>query len=596
MKILVTEPLHEAGITALRQDFDVEVVLGLSPSALMNVVGDYDAIITRSGTPVTSELLEAGAPRLKVVGRAGIGVDNVDVSAATAAGIPVVNAPNGNVSAAAEHTIALLFALCRNVPQSDRLLREGVWGKNRFLGVEVAGKTLGIVGLGKVGTQVARRARALDMEVIAYDPFVPQRDVPLVHLDDLLRQADFVSLHVPLTPLTNRMVGLRELGLMKESAFLINCARGKVVDEEALYNACMTGDIAGAALDVFENEPLKGSRLLELTNVIVTPHLGGTTHESMWASAMEIAAQVKAALHGEFPAHIVNPEVLEDQVGGASANGLSKCCPLNEWRPFERVVFDCDSTLSRIEGIDELAAMNGVYWEVAEMTRLAMSGKVAFEEVFDRRLELIRPTEKQLHGVGDLYVSTTVEDAVPAAAALNFLGIELSLVSGGYRQALITLADKLGVHHANVYCNDLRFTEDGQYVGYDTENPLCRTGGKAEVVRSLRPAHTLFLGDGASDIEVIDIVDLFVGYGGIEKRGAVQVAAPVYLHGESLAPVVIMAAGLEGVMRLVEEPRFRPLVVKGLSMLMREGTADSRPECRQFFNRIRRFCMEGICN
>src|SRR5437868_1497536 len=181
MKILVTEPLHEAGIDLLNGEFEVDVRLGLSPAALMEAVGEYDALITRSGTPVTSDLLAAGASRLRVVGRAGIGVDNIDVAAATQQGVAVVNSPNGNVRAAAEHTIALLFALCRNIPQADRLLREGVWGKNRFMGCEITGKTLGIIGLGKVGTQVARRALALDMDVVAYDPFVHQGpDIPMV--------------------------------------------------------------------------------------------------------------------------------------------------------------------------------------------------------------------------------------------------------------------------------------------------------------------------------------------------------------------------------------------------------------------------------
>src|SRR6478672_10606475 len=234
MRILVTEPLDPAGIALLEEHFTVDLELGLPRSVLLNLVRPYDAIITRSGTAVTADLLESGTA-LRVVGRAGIGVDNIDIDAATRQGVAVVNSPNGNVRAAAEHTIALLFALARNVAQADRLLREGVWGKNRFMGTEIAGKTLGIIGLGKVGTQVARRAQALDMDVIAYDPFVEQGpDVPLVSLDDLLRRSDIVTLHVPMTPITRNMIGEIEFELMKESAFLINCARGKVVDEAAL--------------------------------------------------------------------------------------------------------------------------------------------------------------------------------------------------------------------------------------------------------------------------------------------------------------------------------------------------------------------------
>jgi HAD superfamily phosphoserine phosphatase-like hydrolase len=589
MKILVTEQLHEVGVNYLQREFQVDIKPGLPPPILAREVGRYEALITRSGTAVTCDLLNAGK-RLRVVGRAGIGVDNIDINAATARGVAVVNAPNGNVRAAAEHTIALLFALSRNIPQAHNLLREGVWGKSHFVGCELTGKTIGIIGLGKVGNQVARRAKALDMDVIACDPFLEQGpDIPLLPLDDLLRQADYITLHVPLTPITVNMIGARELDLMKESAFLINCARGMVVDEAALYEACKSGRIRGAALDVFSSEPLTGSPLLELNNVIVTPHLGGTTDEAMRASALEVAAQVRAVLVGEYPAHIINPEVLAPSVP-------SKPCTLNRWEPFERVVFDCDSTLAEIEGIDQLAAMNGVGYEVSEMTRQAMGGKVPFEAVFARRLDLIKPTRKQLDTVGKLYTETLVEDAAAATAALTFLGIEVKLVSGGYRQALAPLARKLGVGPSSLHANDLIFGPAGEYQGFCNENPLCRSGGKAEIIGRMPSCSTLFIGDGASDAEVGLQVDLFVGYGGIEKRRPVHEAAPVYLHCESLAPLVVMAAGWEGCRKLLSESRFRPLVIKGLSMLMRDGTVDSRPEYAPFFTRLRKFCLEGICN
>ncbi|MDQ6695177.1 MAG: HAD-IB family phosphatase [Chloroflexota bacterium] len=591
MRILVTEPVHEAGIAALEADFDVDVKLGLSPAGLLSEIGGYDAVVTRSGTAVTSALLQAGGERLKVVGRAGIGVDNIDIGAATMHRVAVVNAPNGNVRAAAEHTIALIFALARNVPQAHNLLHKGVWGKNHFMGCELSGKTLGIIGLGKVGTQVAKRAFGLEMEVIAYDPFLEQGcDVPLVPLDELLRQADFVTLHVPLTPITANMIGARELALMKESAYLVNCARGKVVDEAALYDACKAGAIAGAALDVFAQEPPVGNPLFDLENVILTPHLGGTTHEATLASALEVAAQVRAVLMQEYPTHVINPEALLPPAP-------APVCSLNQWKPFSRVIFDCDSTLSYIEGINELAAMNGVPYEVAEMTSLAMGGQVAFETVFAERLDIIKPNKQQLAALGNLYVATLVEDAVPVAAALRFLGIEVCLVSGGYRDALLPLARKLGVPSSHLHANELFFADDGSYLGFDETNPLCRTGGKSEVLRSLPDAGaSLFTGDGASDAEVLADVELFVGYGGVEKRGAVHDVAPVYLHAESLAPLLVMAAGMDGCIRLLNEPRFRPLVVKALSVLMREGTADYRPEYRSFFSRLKKFCMEGICN
>ncbi len=591
MRILITEPLHREGIDFLRREFEVDVKTGLSMAALQQQIGNYNALITRSGTAVTAELLGAGAGRLKVVGRAGIGVDNIDIRAATQHGIAVVNSPNGNVQAAAEHTIALMFALARHIPQAHALLREGVWGKNRFVGCQLAGKTLGIIGLGRVGGQVAARAMALGMQVIAHDPFIsPRPDVPLVPLDDLLSRADFVSLHVPLTPITLNMIGARELDLMKESAYLINCARGRVVDEEALYEACRHGRIAGAALDVFATEPLTHSGLLELDNVIVTPHLGGTTHEALRASALEVAEQVRAVLLGEHPRHIVNPEVLHPPAPVVP-------CTLNQWTKFDRVVFDCDSTLSAIEGVNELAAMNGVLGEVAEMTTRAMCGEVPFEQVFARRLELIRPTARQMAALGALYTSTLVEDAVAVVSALTFIGIDVHLISGGYREALLPVARKLGLHPCRLHANELYFDDHGQYAGFDAANPLARSGGKREVLRRLPPVQsTLFIGDGASDAEVCADVDLFVGYGGVEKRGAVSRLAPVYLHTKSMAPLVVMAAGMEGCRALLAQPRHRQLVIKGLSILLREGTADYRREYGPFFDRIRKFCLEGICS
>ena len=592
-KILITEPLHEAGIKALEREFDVEVRMGLPAEALAGIIGGYDAVITRSGTAVRAEMLEAGvrdAGRLRVVGRAGIGVDNIDIKAATARGVAVVNAPIGNVRAAAEHTIALIFALSRNVPQAHNLLHEGVWGKNHFMGCEVADKTLGIIGLGKVGTQVARRGLALDMKVMAYDPFAsqPLEGVEMVAFDDLLRQADYVTLHVPLTPLTANMIGERELRMMKESAFLVNCARGKVVDEGALYTACKMGHIKGAALDVYASEPLKGSPLLELENVIMTPHLGGTTHEAMRASALEVAGQVRAVLLGEYPAHILNPEVLLP---------VAPIMPstLNVWDGFRRVIFDCDSTLTRIEGIDELAAMNGVPHEIAHMTRQAMDGQIPFEEIFGKRLEIIKPTRKQLAGIGKFYVSTLMPDAAPVAEALQGLGVEVHIVSGGYREALLPVAEKLDVPPQRVHANDLYFDDKGDYTGFDMENPLSRSGGKADVIKRLpREPRTMLVGDGASDAEVGAKVELFVGFGGVERRDAVRNVAPVYLNGESLAPLLVMAAGLEGTCALLDDHHYRPLVVKGLSILMREGETDYRPEYRPFFDRIRKFCLEGV--
>src|SRR5579859_1406469 len=452
MRILVTEPLDPAGVTLLQEKWTVDVCLGLARPELLARAGGYAAIITRSGTPVDQALLDAGR-ELRVVGRAGIGVDNIDIPAATERGIAVVNAPHGNVRAAAEHTIGLIFALARNIPQADRRLREGVWGKNQFMGTEIAGKTLGIIGLGKVGTQVAQRLSAFEMEVLAYDPFRPQHadGITFLELDALLARADIVTIHVPLTAITRNMIGARELAGMKPGAFLINCARGRVVDETALVAACRQGPLGGAAIDVFASEPLGAAALLDLPNVVVTPHLGGTTHESMRASAIEVAEEVDALLSGRAPRTICNPEVLVRGLWPAPAPRL-----LNGWLGFQTVVLDCDSTLTRIEGVDELAGMRGCREEVATLTAAAMAGEVALDAVFASRLERIQPTEADLARLGELYSATLAEDAADVVAALRWLETEVVVVSGSFRQALEPLADALGLCRCKIRANEIR--------------------------------------------------------------------------------------------------------------------------------------------
>lgn len=592
MQILVTEPLDTAGVAMLQDKWTVDVQLGLSRTDLLRHVDSYEAIITRSGTPVDRALLDAGR-RLRVVGRAGIGVDNIDIPAATARRVAVVNAPNGNVRAAAEHTIALIFALARNIPQADRLLREGVWGKNQFMGTEIAGKTVGIIGLGKVGTQVARRLGAFDMEVLAYDPFRAQHaeGVTFLPLDELLARADILTLHVPLTRITRNMIGARELAHMKPGAFLINCARGTVVDETALADACRTGQLAGAAVDAFAREPLGDSALLHLPNVIVTPHLGGTTHESMRASAVEVAEEVDAILAGRLPRNCCNPEVLATGLWPAPAPTL-----LNEWRGFATVMLDCDSTLTRIEGIDELAAMHGCREEVAALTERAMAGDLPLDAVFGARLDRIQPTRTDVATLGTRYAAELAEDAAQVIAALRWLEIDVTIVSGSFRQALEPLADTLGLCRCKVRGNDLHFADDGTYAGFDTANPLCQAGGKAAVVRELTPARqgVLLAGDGATDAEARHAAELFVGLGGLSTHEAVRRAADVYIKCETLAPLLVMAAGRAGCERLLDHPAYRDLVIKGLGLLVRGGCVEWKDAYAAFGLKIRRFALEGI--
>lgn len=317
MKVLVTEKLAERGVTLLEQDFEVDVRTELAKEGLAEAIGSYDALIVRSGTKVDAAAIDAGA-NLKVIGRAGIGLDNVDVEAATRRGVMVVNAPQSNILSAAEHTIALMLALARNVPQADASLRAGAWERERFQGVEVHGKTLGIVGLGRVGSMVAQRALAFGMRLIAFDPYVSKeraRELGIELMPDigaLLVQADFVTIHLPRTSETEALIGERELALMKEGARLVNTARGGIVDEAALAAALESGRLAGAALDVFETEPPPSDHaLFGLPNAIVTPHLGAATREAQDKAGIAIAEMIRLALKGEFVPYAVNVAAAE---------------------------------------------------------------------------------------------------------------------------------------------------------------------------------------------------------------------------------------------------------------------------------------------
>jgi D-3-phosphoglycerate dehydrogenase len=296
-KVLISDKLSPAAIDIFRRrGVEAELRPGLSPAELRAVIGPYDGLAVRSATKVTRELLDA-APNLKVVGRAGIGVDNVDVTSATARGVVVMNTPYGNAITTAEHTIALMFALARQVPEASTSTKAGRWEKNRFMGVELFGKTLGLIGCGNIGSIVADRAIGLRMKVIAYDPFLSERraveiGVEKVELAELLERADIVSLHTPLTEQTRNIIGRGNIARMRRGARLINCARGGLVDERALAEALTSGHLAGAALDVFETEPAQESPLFGLENVVCTPHLGAATAEAQENVALQIADQM----------------------------------------------------------------------------------------------------------------------------------------------------------------------------------------------------------------------------------------------------------------------------------------------------------------
>jgi D-3-phosphoglycerate dehydrogenase / 2-oxoglutarate reductase len=312
VKVLVPEKIAEAGIALLR-DAGVEVdERAATADELLGIIGGYDGLIVRSATKVTKDVIDAG-DRLKVVGRAGIGVDNVDVDAATRKGIVVVNTPQGNITSTAEHTVAMMLACVRQIPQAHASLASGRWEKKRFEGHELNGKTLGIVGLGRIGALVAQRCHAFGMNVIARDPYIaPQRaqrmGIELVEFDDLLARSDVITLHVVKTPETLHMLGDAELEKCKTGVVIVNISRGGVVDEDALARAIKAGKVGGAALDVFEEEPLTVSPLFELDSVVVTPHIAAQTAEAQDKAGVIAAEQVLLALRGDFVPNAVNLE------------------------------------------------------------------------------------------------------------------------------------------------------------------------------------------------------------------------------------------------------------------------------------------------
>ena len=321
-KVLVSDPIDSAGIDILSQVATVDVKTGLSPEQLVQLIPDYDALMIRSGSRITKEIIEAGH-LLKIIGRAGVGVDNVDVNAATRQGIVVVNSPEGNTIAAAEHAIAMMLASSRYIPDANSSVKSGKWDRKSFIGVEVYKKTLGVVGLGKIGSHVATVAKAMGMKLLAYDPFISteradQIGCRLVEMDLLLREADYITLHIPKTPETANLINAEALAKMKPTARLINCSRGGTIDEAALAEALKNGQIAGAALDVYETEPLGESPLRALgKEVILTPHLGASTAEAQVNVAIDVAEQIRDVLLGLPARSAVNipglgPDVLEE--------------------------------------------------------------------------------------------------------------------------------------------------------------------------------------------------------------------------------------------------------------------------------------------
>ncbi|MEM2238326.1 MAG: D-2-hydroxyacid dehydrogenase [Candidatus Caldarchaeum sp.] len=299
LRVLVADPIDQTSVKMLRgAGFAVDLKPDISAAELEEMISGYNVLIVRGRTKVTAKVIEKGVPALKVVGRAGVGLDNVDVEAAAKHGVKVLNTPEAPTNSVAELVIGLMIAVARKIAWCDKVMRSGIWPKHEAMGVELAGKTLGVIGYGRIGRRVAEIAYAIGMKILAYDVIpIPEEvlaktSTRLTTLEEVLRSSDFITLHVPLTPETRHLIDAEKISMMKPSAILVNASRGEVVDEEALYQALSTGRLAGAGLDVFEREPPFGSKLLELNNVVVTPHIGAQTREAQQAAGILLARKI----------------------------------------------------------------------------------------------------------------------------------------------------------------------------------------------------------------------------------------------------------------------------------------------------------------
>ena len=435
-RVLVREPIAEAGLELLRSRFDVDVD---TDTPLEEIIDRYDGIVIRSATRLTQDLIER-AVRLKVIGRAGVGIDNVDVGAATRQGIVVANAPESTIVSAAEQTIGLILALARNIPQAHAALKDGRWERARWGGVEVAGKTLGVIGFGRIGQQVARRAVALGMAVTAYDPFVGAdrfREVGVEQADsieELLGASDIVTLHSPLTDETRCLIDREAIAHMRDGARLVNAARGALVDEEALAEALRSGKLAGAALDVFSSEPYQGP-LLELDQVVVTPHLAASTDEAQDRAGVIVAEQVVAALDGGIVTNAVNIPVVDQ----ADLEVLGPFIPLASQlgriaaklaadRP-RRIVVAAHGPLSEFDTrLLTAAALNGAFQERVDQVVNVVNAPLLAAE---RGIEVVEERNRASRDYTNTIEVRIVSDGEEATVSGTTIGPEPRLFLGG---------------------------------------------------------------------------------------------------------------------------------------------------------------------
>ncbi len=433
--VLIAEELAPAALDVLAHDFDVRHVDGTDRQALLKALSEADAVIVRSATQIDAEAI-AAAPRLKVVARAGVGLDNVEVPAATARGVMVVNAPTSNIVSAAEQALALLLAVARNTASASSALKNGEWKRSKYTGVELQGKTVGVVGLGRIGVLFAQRVAAFGTRLIAYDPYVQparaaQLGVRLVGLEELLRESDFISIHLPKTPETVGLIGEKELQLVKPEVRIINAARGGLVDEQALADALAEGRVAGVGIDVYAKEPCTDSPLFKFDNVVATPHLGASTNEAQDKAGLAVAKSVKLALQGEFV-----PDAVNVQAGGIVAEEVRPLLPLAEklGKVFTAVAGGVAASVTvEVRGFSQdvsvlkLAATKGLFSAVVEEQVTYVNAPML---AADRGVEIELAS---LAEIEDHKSAVTVRGALPDGRTVSVSG---ALVVHGAREQL----------------------------------------------------------------------------------------------------------------------------------------------------------------
>ncbi len=445
LKILVSDPISEIGLKQLidAEDIHLDVKTGLKPEELLAIIGDYHGLLVRSQTKVTKEIMDA-AKQLRVIGRAGVGVDNIDIPAATERGIAVINAPDGNTTSTAEHSFAMLMAMARWIPQAHQDLKQGIWNRKKYVGVELNRKTLGVIGMGRIGAEVAKRAKAFNMNIIAYDPFITeerakQLGVKLGTVEEVVMQADFITVHTPLTKETKYIINDEQFAVMKKGVRIINCARGGIVREEALLRALEDGKVAAAALDVYEEEPPEENPLVNHPNVVTTPHLGASTEEAQLNVAIDVAEEVYHYLKNEPFRNAVNLPSLNSEI-------------LNHVRPYVQLAEKLGTVivniiLGAIEKIEIQFAGDIFDKEIDLLTRTVQKGILAYhlgsEGVVNdvnapilakgRGIDVIQSRTSQSHGFTNLItvkVKTNHEEKYISGTILNGYGARVVNLNG----------------------------------------------------------------------------------------------------------------------------------------------------------------------